>query len=312
MLLSKKYYNDFVEMRNNPLNTKTVLNQIIKIEKETGIEMLKWSKVEYSKYLSSFESTSPISIRQYDYTLKYFAKFICEQEKIDVVDFEFENIKYEDFIDIEKVLSRTISYEQYITIKNQLTVMDGAVERNYRDKVIFELGWSGLTNEEIKMLKESDITESLNELEDTILILNLTSTDRIVRIEDPEIVEDIKKCILETEYLTVDKNGMIKRPKYRESEYLIKPVNVGRCKPETYLNNPGLTLSFVLEKVQCEGIDLDGLTLEDIKRSKIIYLMMGETKDYFDNMTLMSLFGLNEANQLTWWKTVGELKYNTK
>ncbi|WP_353894497.1 hypothetical protein PRVXH_001305 [Proteinivorax hydrogeniformans] len=60
-----------------------------------------------------------------------------------------------DLIDEKKLNESILSLDQYKHIKHQLTVFNNGTKGNIRDKLVFELAWQGLSNDEIKLIKET-------------------------------------------------------------------------------------------------------------------------------------------------------------
>jgi putative cell wall-binding protein len=212
---------------------------------------------------------------------------------------------------MEGLLSVTINYQEYCHIKNQLSGLSlENQEINVRDKVIFELAWIGLAKDEIKNIKESDIMFQENEdtgLDEALIQIN----EKLIKIDDPDVVDDIKKVINEEYYYIYSKDGREKKMQYRSSEYLLKPINVGRNKFETNLNNPSLVMQsqFKSGNVTCDRIDIENLTLEDVRRSKIIYMLAEENAEFFDMDLISVLFDLKNESGLYWLKKIAREKY---
>lgn len=309
-MLSKKYSSDFLNKYNDGMSDlSSIIKQIFKIEKDSNVEVLKWEENEFISFLKSFNAVSPHSLNKYSIILRDFADFICEKEGLKKREYKLKTVSPDELVNVEKLLKITLSYQQYRHIKNQLSFEYDADECNIRDKVLFELAWCGLGTDEIRLLNESMISFSESEYGSDVVILHL-HTDRVVRIEDFEIVDDIKKCLKEKFYIVKTKAGVYKKLNYKDSEYLIKPVSVGRMKKEGYLDSPSITLQnvFKTNDVTCPGIDINELSIEDIRRSKMVYLLLPENRDYFDDETIIGLFNLSSVYQLSWLKKLAELK----
>lgn len=316
--LSEKYIKGFLNS-NNKYDFKAVLIRIIDQEKVSKMSFLDWTELELGKYLRSFKSVSAMALNRQLSVLRSFADFISEKENISNRNFSLGEDKLYDFIDKEELMQTTLNYEQYRHIKNQL-------DDNVRDKLLFELPWYGLSNNMIKMLKISDITfkmsndfgwevaflscQNLNEEnDDEEVIIN---KPLIIKIEDPEVVEDIKKCIAETWHYIESKDGLSKKMQYRDSEYLIKPINVGKNKKEDYISNPSLTLqkTFVAKDITCNGINVHKLSISNIRRSGLIYLLSPENEKDFSMDLITILYGYKNDTGLYWLKNFAKEKYN--
>jgi hypothetical protein len=301
-MLSTKYMHDFLDTNKD---FKATIDRIIEQEKISGISLLDWSEVEVGEYLKSFQSISAMALNRQFSILRNFADFICEKEGIPKRNFNLGDDKLYDFIDKEKLLLVTINYEDYRNIKNQL-------DDNVREKLIFELAWYGLTNDVIKMLKMSDISfEKSEDFGWEIAFLNI-GKDFPFKIEDPEVVEDIKKCTTEMYHIIESSDGRIKRMQYRDSDYLIKPINVGKNKKEDYISNPSLTLqkTFVAKEITCDDIDVYNLSIEDIRRSGLVYLLSPENEKDFSMDLVTILYGYKNDTGLYWLKNFAKEKYS--
>lgn len=319
--LSEKYLKDFLALNSN-YDFKAVLNRIIDQEKISGISFLDWTELEVGEYLKSFKSVSDMALNRQLSVLRNFSDFVCENENLPKRKYDLGEFKFYDFIDKEELLKTTLSYEQYRHIKNQL-------DDNVRDKLLFELPWYGLTNNMIKMLKISDIEFMYsddfgweiaflschgsvegndNDNEDEV-----SSNETVmIKIEDPEVVEDIRKCMKETWHVIESKDGRTKKMQYRDSEYLIKPINVGKNKKEDYISNPSLTLqkTFVAKEITCEGININKLSIANIRRSGLIYLLSPENANDFDLDFITVAYGYKNDTGLYWLRNFAKEKYN--
>jgi len=308
-MLTEKYSENFLELYDKANNKGEIINKIIETEKITGVELLDWDDAHIIIFLKSCESVSPVALNKKMVVLRKFANFICKKEKLPIRTYSMDDGSFLQLIDKKQLMSVTLSYEQYTHIKNQLDVTDGGETVNVRDKVIFELAWASLTNDDIRFLKVTDIEFIKSENDWDIAILNLK--DRIVRIDDPEVVADIKKCIKETYSIRTAKDGRIKKTFYKDSEYLVKPINVGRTSDKTYLNEPNLALQGVFKSgnIVCSGIDIEGLSLADIRRSRLIYLLSPENTDFFDIKTVSGIYNLKTQASLSWLRNIAEELY---
>jgi len=134
--------------------------------------------------------------------------------------------------------------------------------------------------------------------------------NNIILIEHAEVVEDIKAVIAEQYYRLTSCKGIEKTMSYMDSEYLFKPIMVGKNigKEETFLSNPNTALknSLFRNGVECEGINMRRLSLEDIRRSKIIYLIHHAKEMNLEEISVM--FDVNDSN-LNWLREIAKVKY---
>jgi hypothetical protein len=281
------------------------LNQILIIEEKLNKDLFKWKEEDIMEYLKSFDSTSPMTLNTKINILRSFADFISDKKGVKKRNFTICENGLIKCINVEKLMAVTINYEQYQKIRQQMNV-DG----NVRDKLIFEFGWCGLTNEQIKYIKESDVKFVKTELPWEICEIQIDGNT--IKIEDPEVVEDIKTVLKETVYTIYAKDNKKKLMKYKDSDYLLKPIQVGKSKSkkENYITNPSLTLQSVFNNdinwVTCKDVDIERLSLEDIRRSKIIYLLADKN---FTMEKIAKLFGLQSESNLYWLQRVANKKY---
>lgn len=305
----EKYSESFLEIYDVKGNKGQIIKNIIETEIETKVELLKWEADQIAIFLKKAGAVSPESLNKRMVILRKFADFICKKEKIAKRKYVMEDGVFMQLIDMEQLLSITINYDQYMTIKSQLDIMKDGEKINVRDKVIFELSWEGLTNDEIRSIKADNIEfiQSSNGWE--ITMLNLKG--KPISIEDPSVTQDIKLCLKELYCVRTAKDGRVKKTFYRDSEYLIKPINVGRTSNKAYLDNPHLALQRVFRSgdILCKDINVEDLTLSDIRRSKLIYLLAPENEDFFSFETVASLYNLKRSEPLRWYKKIAEEKY---
>lgn len=311
-MLTKKYSEDFLKIYDTEGNKGQIIKNIIETEEETKVELLDWEDEEIAITLKKAGSVSPQSLNRSMVILRKFADFICKKEKLTKRKYVMEDGVFMKLIDKEQLLSTTISYDQYLTIREQLDMSDGGEKVNLRDKVIFELAWEGLTNDEIRSIKETNIEFAENENGWEVTIINLEN--KIIRIEDTQVTEDIKLCLKEQYCVRTAKDLRTKKTYYKDSEYLIKPINVGRTSDKTYLDNPHLALQRVLRAsdIVCKGIDVESLTLADVRRSKLIYLLAPENEDFFDFETVAAIYNLKRPQALRWYKKIADEKYRVE
>jgi len=312
-MLTKKYSERFLEVYDAENNKGKIIKNIIETEEESEVELLDWDDAEVATFLKKASTPSPQTLNKHMVVLRKFADFICKKKKIAKRKYVMQDGVFMQLINKEQLMSVTIDYDQYMIIKNQLdiTSLDDGSKINLRDKVIFELAWEGLTSEEIKLVKENDI-EFIPSDNGEVTIIE-TDGGKIVRIEDPEVSNDIKLCLKEKCNTVTDINSISKTMVYKESEYLIKPIKVGRTSSKTHLDNPHLALHHVLKAngFTCPGIDMDRLTLADIRRSRLIYLLAPENSQFFNFENVASLFNLKRSESLRWFKEIAAEKYES-
>lgn len=285
----------------------SVINSVVEYENEFKESCIYWSKENLIKWLKDFNSTSIGSLNVKLSIFRKFCSFISEEEHVRYEDVNLDFGELYNYLDVEQLKRITITYMDYRHILNQMLPDSSGDGWNVRDRLIFELAWLGLSNEEIKLLKESDLEFQ----GDDAVILNISNT-KFFRTDDPQLIEDIKLCLKERYHHIASKDGRSKKMQYRDSEYIIKPVNVGRSKKEDYVGNPGVVLqaAFAYFGITCNGIDIFTLSIEDIRRSKIVYLLSEENQDYFDMEFVKNMFDMSSENQMFWYKKVSRIKYS--
>jgi len=311
-MLTVKYEKEFLRLYDEVNNKRQLIKDVIIVEQETGVALLDWDDTEVASFLKKAESVSPMSLNRRMTILRKFADLICTREKLAKRKYIMEDGVFMQMIDRSQLAASTLSYDQYCEIKNQLGVSIDGETVNVRDKVIFELAWMGLTNDEIRMVKSEEIEFVKTENDWEIAIINID--DKIIRVEDPEVTADIKLCMKELYNVIFSKDGRVKKMFYKESEYLVKPIAIGRTSNKTYLNNPHLSLQHVLKsgEIVCQGIDVESLTLSDIRRSRLIYLLAPENEIFFDFQTIAGIYNLKRPEGLRWYREIAREKYGVK
>jgi len=311
-MLTVKYEKEFLRLYDEVNNKRQLIKDVIIVEQETGVALLDWDDTEVASFLKKAESVSPMSLNRRMTILRKFADLICTREKIAKRKYIMADGVFMQMIDRSQLTASTLSYDQYCTIKNQLDISIDAETVNVRDKVIFELAWMGLTNDEIRMVKSEDIEFVKTQNDWEIAIINLDN--KVIRVEDPEVTSDIKMCIKELYNVITSKDARVKKMFYKESDYLIKPMIIGRTSNKTYLNNPHLSLQHVFKSggIVCKGIDMDSLSLSDIRRSRLIYLLAPENEIFFDFATIAGIYNLKRPEGLRWYREIAREKYGVK
>jgi len=260
-----------------------------------------WNNHDLNRYLLTTKTISPHSINKIVQQIRVLQKYACHELGMSCRPLQllYDQLGY---IDLEALLKVTISEREYKALRNLLIeeLPDGR-ECNYRDVVILELAWHLLTSNEIKYLKVSDI-------EDEGKQLKIKLKNRTVIITDSVVISDIKKAISEHEYFVPDWSGLgraNKVMKLKDSPYLIRPVETRTGKNET-CSNPSDMLRRVLANMNVElyGIDLAGLTIEAINRSKKIQLLKRIDIKVED---IMHMTGRRSDADIYWLKEIAKI-----
>jgi len=64
--------------------------------------------------------------------------------------------------------------------------------------------------------------------------------------------------------------------------------------------------------IVCQGIDMDSLSLSDIRRSRLIYLLAPENEVFFDFQTIAGIYNLKRPEGLRWYREIAREKYGVK
>lgn len=304
------YKDDFIKTQSQ--NNIYIVNDIVNYVNKIGKDLHSWSKDELRKFIKDKSIESLARVSNYTNVVREFSKYILTNEKIDLAINEMANLKLNhgdpiECVDIEKLLSITIDNKQYEQIRSQITSCA-------RDRVIFELSWLGLKSSEIESIKKDDL-EFGNDNGRDYVIITITE-DKIFRVDDSELVKDLKECLEEKFRIIMRSNGKQLKQEFKASKYLIKPLNAGR---RNELNDNKLqivvtTLKKCFENlnISCNGINMSRLTPESIRRSKLIFLLSPNMRDKFDVYTVSMIFGLQTVQNLKWYQKVADLKYKSR
>lgn len=282
-----------------------------------------WSNKDLDTLLYAMDSISANSIRKYIVIFRDIHDFLCKKENIKCRRLQPTKDVF-DYISYDKLRSRIITFEDYKVLRDLLSFNYNGKGYNYRDKVMFELAWEGLANSEIRYLKETDIIwirDSNQSIAKAILKLN---DGREIIVDDNIVVQDLFTAGNEQIYTRVDKNGKVLQYPYRHSQYFIKPIAITDKHKNTNdesVSNPSLMLRQILSKIIREEkylsrdskgnqhkLDLENLNLEDIRRSKIIYLLA--INKYLSVADIAKLFGKSVECDFYWLKEVSKRVYN--
>lgn len=315
----ENFYDGFLE-RFKTNGEKESLKEIIKDINNINPRLEEWGSKELGELFTNFHSVSNLSLLKYDFNFKHIHKYYCDKKGLEHKEIPFEK-NIEDYVDLKKLREETITYEDYLFIRDELeVVIDGGRSVNTRDRVLFELAWEGLSNTEIRNLKESDIDFQ----NDTKAVLKLEKRD--VSISDKRVIEDMKKCIDEYEYFRMDKTpsgGIATRVYlYKDSPYLIKPIAITATDKDADKQTVG-ALPTVFKRIMrrlasntsrisrnADGteikLDLEYLTIESIRRSRIVWLLGHQD---IDHRVISRILNDKRSRNFTWLKSVAKKIY---
>lgn len=264
-----------------------------------------WENEDLDNFIKNTGSISVNAVSKYLYFIREIYEFVCREEGKQAKHI-FLSCDLQEYIDLDQLLKVTLTERQYKLLKPNMTVFMPEGERNYRDKVLLELAWEGLTNQEIKHLKIDDIDIYM---EYGRIRIRLNLGKRTMFITDEELIYNIKKCIGEEKYWLVQKNRAYEI-NYKQTPNLIKPVAM-RQSNKNEVANPSMLLNGVLRKLEDEGglqedfscTDLNKISLEDIRRSRIIH----EFKDPLTTIDdIKEMFGKRNESDLYWIQEVAQ------
>lgn len=318
--LSEKYKARFLALDKNK-ESKAVVNKIIEEEIILDMDCVNWGLNQIEDFLKSFKCISSNSLSIKYSVFKNYVNFICGKEGILRKNIQMNMGYLQQLVDYDTLMLQTINFQQYKHIINQLKL-------NVRDKLICELGWERMTSDEISQIKKEDITfKTMKGSYLEIAFINTQNGKLPYKIEDPETVEDIKKCIEEKYYYVTTKKNIKtnkcvnKRNTFKESDYLIKPTDIGAKrkeeegeKQEQFLANPNYALhqAIVARGVTCEGIDVNALNIESFRRSRIICMLAPENEEYFTKGQIKIMCGIDENSNavISWYSKLAKMKYS--
>ena len=276
-----------------PETYKHLLNRI----KDCGNFVSDWEDEDLEDFIKSTGAVSINTVNKYLQFVRTYYKYVCGKLNIPPKSIKLnKDLKY--YIDLNKLMAVTLSENNFKFLKNLLTVQSPYGEYNFRDKVLLELAWEGLTNTEIKHLKVNDISFYK---EFGVEKAELRLKTRNIIIDDSEVIYDIKKAIEQKEYFREERNGRNYFVHLKDTPMLIKPIAM-RVSDNDAVSNPSILLQRVLQKLEDEfslpGINLSDLSLEDIRRSRIIDLLkhdtIGNVKMIYDKKASCDLYWLEE------------------
>jgi len=260
-----------------------------------------WNDEDLEKYIKSVGAISINTVNKYLQFIRTYYKYVCDKLNIFPKSIKLnKDLKY--YIDLNKLMAVTLSENNFKFLKNLLTVQSPHGEYNFRDKILLELAWEGLTNTEIKHLKVDNIS-FYKEFGIEKARLNLAT--RNIIIDDEEIIYDIKKTIEQKEYFREEKGGKNYFVHLKDTPMLIKPIAM-RVSDKDEVSNPSILLCRVLRRLEDEfslpGINLSDLSLEDIRRSRIINLLKHDT---IGNVKM--IYGKKASCDLYWLEEIAVL-----
>jgi hypothetical protein len=280
-----KYLNEYIKTISGKRSIE-FLQSIINSEDKYG-DIIKWKKDSIIDLLRSYHSTGVGTLIDYKTTLKGFIIFIKKHEGLPINESEY-NVSVDDIIDINRFLEITFKPSQIQQIIVQL-------KANARDRLMARLAAQLFMVDEMRLIKEDDIKFEKNSIGIEYAVITLKN--REVKITDHNTVEDLHKTLKEYEYTIDTIDGKTKHLQYIISNYLFKPVKMGRAKNYQPLKAFGTAFKsgIVNQNVKVDGINSDDITLDNIRTSKIIYLLAPDNV-YFNRDSVTKLIGNSNAD----------------
>lgn len=228
-----------------------------------------WKVKDYNDCMKAQGSKSESNIYKYNCNMEHFYKWCCRAYDIKP-SLMYLSCGNGWYVDEQGLMAITISREDYEIIRRLLVEYDfKGCEVNTRNKLIFELAWETLTAEEIRDLKDTDVS-----FWNGYCRLKLKS--REVRIEDAEIIRDLEITIQQSRYY----RSHATRPRgsyvdYVEAPYVIRAACTNANDSyDARIVNPFQVIKKRLRNVTksiLPHVNMDELCIEAIRRSRIIY-----------------------------------------
>ena len=296
----QEYLAQFFLENNITEREQQLYSSIVDKLEQVNRPITKWDNYDLDRFVDGLHSTSANTITKKFQYIKNIYKFICEKENKEVKNLYLISAP-KKYIDKEKFHESILTEQQYSHLRKLLTVTDiNGKEYNYRDKVLVELAWEGLTSDEIKNLKINDIDfEDRKEGK----IAHIKLEDREVMIVDIETVDDIIRTIQQNEYYVFPSNKRkAQYMKMRETEYLIRAVGTNVGKKDTVANPSNLLRNVLIKDELTDsilGVDLGRIGLEDIRRSRAINMLQNgvsneEVGEFMGKKTICDIYWLEE------------------
>jgi len=297
----EKYAENFLES-GRATEVKTYKTLIGKLE-EFDKFILKWEDEDLERFIKLLSSISVNSVNKYLQFTREFHKYVAEVENTEYKKLELlHDLKF--YIDLDKLMSVTITHNHYKTLIRLLTIDLGGISYNNRDAAILVLAWNSCDNADVKNLMKDDLKfYTLGGKE----ICKIRLKNRYVVIDDKEEIEILKRTLKEYKYFVTGSER--KREHFldlRETKAFIRPVQTNNSNKET-VANPSELLSKALSKVETipgTNLNLYEFSIESVKRSKIIDLLRRKDVDIND---IKNILGKSNSSDIYWLSQISVL-----
>lgn len=281
-----------------------------------------WNISDLEEFIKKSGSISVNTINKYLQYSKDIYKFICKENNVEPKRLYLpKDLKF--YIDLEEFINVTLTEMQYKMTKNLIIVETHdwhttsrgenipPGEYNFRDKVLFMSPWEvGLTNQDLKYLKESDVELYREYGKDKI---RLRLKDRIAIVTNEELIEAIMKTKEQNVYYRIESQINKKGREYftylKYTPMLIKPVAMRQSNKDE-VANPSTLLNRTLRRIEAEhnvpGVILSKITIESIKRSKVVHMLQDDSYSIED---VAEWFGRDEhgTSDIYWISEVAQI-----
>lgn len=291
------YFYEFINDLPSKLQAeyKEIIGEMSKIGKQ---RLEEWEQEDVDKFLHGLNSISRSSITKQYKRFDKLKKWYEEKNNLSL-NYLKNSYIYEEYINYDKLISQTIREDEIEYIVKNMVVIHQGREVNQRDKLLVQLAWEDLSSSEIENIRIQDIDP-----EEERVTLNLNK--RIKDITDKSVIKTIKEVINVEDYYS---SGRVTCKKYKKSEYLIKPAGSRTDTDSDRLSNlsviftniretriKNLPLNENLNKSKRQ-LDLNEISLEGIRRSKIIWLLRDRRNTLND---IKNLLGKSQQNDIAW------------
>lgn len=297
----------------NTEKEKTSLQEIVgsiqkRLDRNYEKPIYEWDNLDLDKFLHDSNSASGNTLNTYLNVLRKIHKESCKKQGLDYKELKLTQ-GINKYISLEKLLAKTPFPQDIISTRDELlgvgkfqgNIRGIPTERyNYRDAVLLQLGRYGLTSSEVANLLVNNI-EFENDKKIKLHLFNdrcsncghttghidkicpkceskeiIKVENRVVTIDDETVINDIKYCCDEVGYININVYGGNPRSKYRPyvySPYLIKGIQNGWAEPGKPVAQPNRILQKQLIKINHPILDMEHLSLEDLRRSMILQMI---------------------------------------
>lgn len=276
--------------------------------------LYQWKDLDVDQFLWDSELTSQNTITTYLSMIRKLVELDCRDQHVNYTQLH-PTQEVREYIDLKKLRSKTIlKKEEMHFIRTELINLNP--RPNYRDVVLFELAFIGLTANDIQELKREEIIEVLDQ-KGRVNRLNLKLYNKTVMLdanveEDRLFINDILRAKRETDYCKQrfyeGRDPVEDLIPYVPSPYLIRGIDNGNAKPNVPVAQPSRLLQKQLIKIAKDVghpiLDLEHLSLEDIRRSRLIQLLAYDEEVRITD--LQHWLNKRQRNDMIWLRPIAK------